>query len=144
MYNVIIVDDENVALTGLKNFIDWESYGFNIVAQCTNGNDAFELCRKLEPELLITDIRMNNGDGLSLISNIRTSDLQTEIIILTGFEDFHVAKTAIEQKVHQILLKPLEMESFTNALLSVRKKIDNLKMNMQIMKTYINYNNSRF
>ena len=144
MYNVIIVDDESVALTGLKNFIDWESYGFNIVAQCTNGNDAFELCRKLEPELLITDIRMNNGDGLSLISNIRTSDLQTEIIILTGFEDFHVAKTAIEQKVHQILLKPLEMESFTNSLLSVRKKIDTLKMNMQIMKTYINYNNSRF
>lgn len=144
MYSVIIVDDENLVLNGLKSYIDWESYGFRIAAQCTNGREAFDLCRKLEPELLITDIRMNNGDGLSLISNIRTSDLQTEIIILTGFEDFHVAKVAIEQNVHQILLKPLEMQSFTDALISVRKIIDTQKMNLQIMKTYINYNNSRF
>jgi DNA-binding response OmpR family regulator len=92
MYNVVIVDDENIVLKGLATFIDWEKYGFTISGQCSSGNQAWDLCRKTEPELVITDIRMNNGDGLSLIDNIRASDLQTEVIILTGFEDFHVAK----------------------------------------------------
>ncbi len=143
MYNVIIVDDENIVLKGLSSFIDWEKYGFKITGQCRSGSQAWDLCRKTEPELVITDIRMNDGDGLTLIDNIRASDLQTEVIILTGFEDFHVAKSAIEHNVHQILLKPLKEEELCSALISVKEKIDRHKSNRKIMKSYINYNNAR-
>ena len=144
MYNVVLVDDESSALEGLVSFVNWEKYGFKIAARCKSGNEAFRVCSKLEPELLITDIRMNDGDGLELINNIRSSDVQTEVIIITGFEDFHVAQTAIEQNVHQILLKPLERETLIKSLESVCKKIDTQKMNAKIMKTYTNYNNSQF
>ena len=89
MYNVVLVDDESSALDGLMDFVNWEEYGFKIAARCKSGNEAFRVCSKLEPELLITDIRMNDGDGLELINNIRSSE--TEVIIITGFEDFHVA-----------------------------------------------------
>lgn len=144
MYNVVIVDDENIVLKGLSDFIDWGKYGFCISGQCSSGRQAWDLCRKTEPELVITDIRMNDGDGLALIDNIRASDLQTEVIILTGFEDFHVAKSAIEHNVHQILLKPLSEEELCSALVSVKDKIDRHKANRKIMKSYINYNNARF
>ncbi len=144
MYSVVLVDDESSVLEGLAGFINWEELGFKIVARCKSGNEAFEVCRRLEPELLITDIRMNDGDGLALINSIRSCDIQTEIIIVTGFEDFHVAQAAIEQNVHQILLKPLEKDEFLKSLENVRKKIDMHKMNSKIMKTYTNYNNSQF
>ena len=134
MYNVVLVDDESSALEGLVSFVNWEKYGFKIAARCKSGNEAFRVCSKLEPELLITDIRMNDGDGLELINNIRSSDVQTEVIIITGFEDFHVAQTAIEQNVHQILLKPLERETLIKSLESVCKKIDTQKMSGDLIE----------
>lgn len=142
MYNLILVDDETIVLNGLIDYIDWESCGFHITDCCKSGDEAWELCRKTEPDLIITDIRMNNGDGLSLINNIRLSDLKTEIIILTGYEDFHVAQSAVENDVLSILLKPLDKNKLYEALEKARTKLQNNASNLNMFKAYANYNNS--
>lgn len=142
MYNVILVDDEKIVLSGLVDFIDWESCGFHIVSCCKDGKEAWDLCRSLEPDLLITDIYMNNGDGLTLIDNIRLSDLKTEIIILTGYEDFHVAQSAVENNVLSILLKPLDKNKLYEALNKAKAKLQSNISNLHMRKAYINYNNS--
>ncbi len=142
MYNVILVDDEKIVLDGLTNFIDWESCGFHITSCCKDGNEAWDLCRSTEPDLLITDICMNGGDGLALINNVRSSDLKTEIIILTGYEDFHVAQSAVENNVLSILLKPLDQNTLYDALEKAKAKLQSNISNLHMRKAYINYNNS--
>ena len=142
MYHIILVDDEPIVLNGLIDYIDWENCGFQITHCCKSGDEAWDLCRKTEPDLIITDIRMNNGDGLSLINNIRRSDLKTEIIILTGYEDFHVAQSAVENDVLSILLKPLDKNKLYEALEKAKTKLKNNASNLNIFKAYANYNNS--
>ena len=63
MYRVLLVDDEPLALEGLKLVVDWEKLGYQIAGTCGNGEEAIALIKELGPDLVITDIRMPVLDG---------------------------------------------------------------------------------
>ena len=67
MYRVIIVDDEPVIRKGLRETIEWDSLGLEVAGAAADGAEALKLCRAIRPEILITDIRMPEMDGLQLI-----------------------------------------------------------------------------
>ena len=67
LYKVLIVDDEPFVREGLKLIINWEQYGFIICGEASDGDEALKLMKELSPDLVITDIKMPEMDGLEFI-----------------------------------------------------------------------------
>ncbi|WP_334076846.1 helix-turn-helix domain-containing protein [Paenibacillus sanfengchensis] len=111
MMNVLLVDDEPLVLDGLRTMIKWEQYGFRVCGEASNGPEAFGLIQRLMPELVLTDIRMPVYGGLELIKRSnRALKRPPKFVVLSGYDDFNYALTAMRQRVAEYLLKPIDEE----------------------------------
>ena len=108
MYRVIVVDDELVIRKGLRETIEWDSLGLEVAGEAADGVEALKLCRAIRPEILITDIRMPEMDGLQLIQEVKKLDFDVKITILSGYSDYDYLKAAIRLGVDNYLLKPID------------------------------------
>ncbi|MDF2613042.1 MAG: putative response regulatory protein [Clostridia bacterium] len=102
---VILVDDEIQAIEYLKELIDWNKYGFEVVAECTDGKRVLESFEKLDPHIIIADISMPGMNGLQLCEKIKEHNPNCQVILLTAYSEFEYAKKAIELGVSNYLLK---------------------------------------
>ncbi|MDH6368352.1 two-component system response regulator YesN [Paenibacillus sp. PastF-3] len=129
MYKLMIVEDEPLIRTGLKHYFAWEELGVHNIIEAENGKEGIATALREKPDLVITDIRMPEMDGLQMIEQIRDLLPDTLFIILTGFNDFQYAQKAIQLgNVHAFLLKPLEYEE---SLLIIQKCINKLQLKRQ-------------
>ena len=110
MYRVIIADDEPVIRRGLRETIEWDALGLEIAGEAADGTEALELIREIRPEILITDIRMPEMDGIQLIREVRELEMNVKITILSGYSDYDYLKAAIRLGVDNYLLKPIDNE----------------------------------
>ncbi|SDX75862.1 response regulator [Paenibacillus sp. CF384] len=124
MYKVIIVDDEAVVRVGLKNTINWNEHGFELIGDYANGREAWEAVEQHKPELVISDISMPFMDGLELAGLISTQFPYIKMIILTGFDEFEYAQQAIRLKVSDFILKPITANEIRSLLDRVKKEMD--------------------
>ncbi|OMF69092.1 response regulator transcription factor [Paenibacillus glucanolyticus] len=121
----ILVDDEVFTRKGLLKLIDWEACGFQIVDEADNGEDALELIERLQPDVVITDIRMPVLDGLELIRRVVTQDIvKPYFIIVSGYDDFNYAQQAVRYGVHDFILKPIDELEFSNALVRLSGRLE--------------------
>ncbi|MHB1392679.1 MAG: response regulator [Clostridia bacterium] len=105
MFKIMIVDDEPAIRKGLTSFIDWESFGCKISAVATDGVDAMEKLEKAEPDIVITDIKMPEMDGIELSKYIYNRHPHIKTIILTAYDDFDYSQSAIKYGVVDFVLK---------------------------------------
>jgi len=110
MYSLLIVDDEEIVRRGLAETLDWESLGFRVSGTAGNGREALEILEDAGADAVLADIRMPRMSGLELAAEIRVKHPDTRVVILSGYDDFEYARTAIEQDVFSYLLKPLREE----------------------------------
>ncbi|OAB44873.1 response regulator [Paenibacillus antarcticus] len=127
MYKVIIVDDEAVVRLGLKNTINWNEHGFELIGDYANGREAWDAVELDRPELVISDISMPFMDGLELAGLISSQFPYIKIIILTGFDEFEYAQQAIRLKVSDFILKPITAQEIRMLLDRVRAEMDEEK-----------------
>jgi two-component system, response regulator YesN len=127
MYKAIIVDDEALVRIGLKNTIQWEGHGFELIGDYANGRDALEAIEQYKPDLVISDISMPFMDGLELAGVIASNFPYTKMIILTGYDDFEYAQQAIRLKVSDFILKPITANEIRKLLDKVRREMDEEK-----------------
>ena len=126
MLSVIIVDDELLVRIGLKKLIDWNKLGMVVVGEAQNGAVAYELYKKEEPDIILTDIKMPIMDGLQLISKLRESDKKTKIIILTCYQEFELVHQAIKLGVSDYILKlKMSANEMESVICKVREEILN-------------------
>ncbi|MHA7583359.1 response regulator transcription factor [Paenibacillus vandeheii] len=108
MINVLIVDDEPFIRQGLQLLIDWESCGFRICGEASNGLQALECIRAVQPDLVIADIKMPEMDGMALAKTLHEQyEDEIKLILLSGFYEFEYAKQAIKHQVKDYMLKPI-------------------------------------
>ncbi|HIZ21460.1 MAG TPA: response regulator [Candidatus Blautia faecigallinarum] len=124
MLKVFLVEDELVIREGLRDKIPWEQYGFQFVGAAADGEMALPQIRKLQPDVLITDIKMPFMDGLSLSRIVSSEFPQMKIVIISGHDDFDYARQAIEVGVDQYLLKPITRMTLRKVLLELKEKIE--------------------
>jgi len=124
LYRIILVDDEEEVRKGIIRKIDWEALGFQVVGDAENGQDALEKIEQLEPDVVMTDIRMPYMDGLTLTSWIRQKYPSVKVLIFSGFDDFEYAQKAIKLNVTEYILKPVNVEELTRILNRVRENLD--------------------
>lgn len=125
MYKVLIVDDELLVRVGLKTTIDWEANGFKVVAEASNGEQAFEQYKKHSPDVIITDIKMPKKDGLWLVEEIRKEDQSSKILVLTCYDEFSYARKALKVGADDYILKSeLEDEELIAIMKAIKGKMD--------------------
>lgn len=124
MFKVFLVEDEIVVREGIRNNISWEQYGFHYSGDAPDGELALPLIRQIQPDLLITDIRMPFMDGLALIELVRKEFPKTKVVIISGYDDFSYAQQAIHLGVEQYLLKPISKSKLVEILIALQKKME--------------------
>lgn len=124
MYTVVVADDEEELRRALVRRVDWESVGFRVVGEAENGVEALELVERLEPDLLLTDVKMPFISGIELARQIREVRPTMQIAFLSGYDDFAYAQQAIQYNIISYLLKPISSAELTEELAIIKLKID--------------------
>lgn len=142
MHTVLIVDDEPVVREGLMYIIDWEKEGFTIIDTASNGAEGLEKIRDLQPDLVLTDVRMPELDGIGMVKEAKKNGYHKEFLILSGYSDFTYAKEAIRLGVSSYLLKPIEEEELIEELRKIGKVIKEKEKHKQTLAFYESYSES--
>lgn len=136
MFKVFLVEDEIVVREGIRKNILWEQYGFQYAGDAPDGELALPLIRQIQPDLLITDIKMPFIDGLQLIELIRRELPRTKIIIISGYDDFSYAQQAIRLGVDQYLLKPITKDKMVEILIALQKKMETERQQQEFLTRF--------
>ncbi|HEX3016958.1 MAG TPA: response regulator [Caproicibacter sp.] len=121
---VIIVDDEIKICQLINHLVDWSSMGMEVVDIVNDGKSAYESICKNHPDIVITDIRIPNYDGLELIRMCKEQFSSVYFIIISGYSEFEFAKSAIKYGVEDYLLKPIKKKELDNALKKIQEKYE--------------------
>lgn len=124
MYRVVLIDDENRIVEGLRRVVRWADYNCQVVGTASDAEEGAALIRKLQPHILFTDIRMPGRDGLSMVAGLRSEYPDMQVTILTGYRDFAFAQEAIRLGITRFLLKPSKMDEIKEALQTMVEQLD--------------------
>lgn len=124
LYRIMLVDDEEEVRKAIIRKMDWEQLGFIMVGDAENGEDALEKIEQMEPDVVMTDIRMPYMDGLTLTARIREKYPSIKILIFSGYDDFEYAKEAIKLNAAEYILKPVNGEELAAILKRIRISLD--------------------
>lgn len=113
--SVMVLDDEEIILDGLCHF-PWKDYGCAVVAKAGDGEKGIALMELHKPDIILSDIKMPEMDGLEFARRAKEIWPEVEIILLTGYDDFEFAKSAIHIGVSEYLLKPVNFKEMHTAV----------------------------
>ncbi|MGM0209213.1 two-component system, response regulator YesN [Enterococcus sp. DIV0421] len=139
MFQILLVDDETTVLNGLKKFINWHYYGFEIKDCASSVAQALYLCESYEYDLIITDIQMPVQNGIELIKIIRNIYPKIKIIVLSSFAEFEYAQESLRLGVIDYIVKPVNFEQINNLLLKLQKLffLEKESINKELSKSII-------
>ncbi|MDY3692540.1 MAG: response regulator [Dysosmobacter sp.] len=122
MLKVILADDEKRICRLLQLIVDWNALGFEIAAVVHNGLDALAAVRELQPDVVITDIRMPECSGLELLRHLREEKRDIDVVIISGYRQFDYAHAALQDGAEDYLLKPIKKAELTAVLQRIRER----------------------
>ncbi|MHA7965830.1 response regulator transcription factor [Paenibacillus sp. CAU 1782] len=124
MHTFIIVDDEPLIRKGLLKKIQSFHTPLTFLGEADNGADALLLIKSTDPDIILTDMRMPEMDGKSLMKHIHEQYPDKKIIVISGYSDFEYMQEAISSKVIGYLLKPFSREEIHRMLQLAINAID--------------------
>ncbi len=132
---LLIVDDEPSIRNGLAQALPFSEMNIKVAGLAGSGNEALDMIRLQTPDIVLTDIKMPNGNGLDLIKSAKKLGLHSRFIIMSGYDDFQFAKTALQYGVEDYLLKPIKKEELIQALLKVRDKAEAERRSVRLLQS---------
>ncbi len=138
-YTVLLADDEEEVIHVIMKKINWEEMGFSVIGYANNGVKALEMVEELQPDVVMTDIKMPYMDGMELSNRIKASYPGTKILLFTGFDEFEYAKEAVHLEVEEYVLKPVNSVELTKIFIQLKIKLDqeiSEKRNVEILEKY--------
>jgi len=120
----MVVDDEYNIRDGLVNAVPWDTIGVQVVAEARDGLEALEQARKFHPDVVVTDISMDEMNGLEFAEVLLRERPRTKIIILSGYGEFSYAQRALQLRVYAYLLKPVTPEELLAQVAEALKTLE--------------------
>ncbi|MEG2669501.1 MAG: response regulator, partial [Oscillospiraceae bacterium] len=136
MYNLLIADDEFQIRTLLSTVVDWKSLGFNIVGLFEDGQDVIDYITTNHVDCILSDIRMINVSGIELAEYLYTNYPKIKLVLLSGYQEFEYAVSALKFNVENYLLKPTKINDLTSIFSLLKAKLDNEINDMSIISCY--------
>lgn len=123
-YSILIVDDEELIRQGIKARLDYLGFEFERVEEADDGISALLVLEDQKIDIVITDMKMTDLDGIEFIKAAKELYPKIEFIILSGYAEFAYAEQAIALGVNAYLLKPISNDQLRDTISSVIKKLD--------------------
>lgn len=124
MYKLLIVDDEPTVRFGLRSYFNWSSYGIEVIGEADDGDVAFEVIEKEQPDIVLTDVRMPKMDGITLSRHIHAGYPRTKIIFVSGHDDADYLKSALKVSAVDYIFKPVNLEELSAVIRRVVSHLD--------------------
>ena len=122
MLKVLIVEDEEMIRKGIVLTVDWAALDCVVVGEAANGVQGLEAARRLEPSLIITDLKMPQMDGIEMLTALRAEGCTAYVIILTAYDKFAYAQSALRLGAVDYLLKPFHDGDLENAVTRIQQR----------------------
>ena len=115
-YKVVIVDDEPWTREVIKTFGDWEGLGLEVAGEASDGEYGLELIRLISPDIILTDVKMPQLNGIDLIGILRKENNNSPVIFISGYDDYSYIRSALKLDAVDYLLKPVKQEELNKQL----------------------------
>ena len=124
MYSLLIADDELIILRGLRKLLNWAELDIEIIGEANDGLEAREMIISLKPDFAILDICMPLCSGVEILKTVYEKKLKTQVIFLSGHEEFTYAREAIKYGALSYLVKPVRKKELLQVIKSAIEKVD--------------------
>ncbi len=135
MFQAILCDDNEIILEGLSRQVNWTDIGIHLAGTASDGNEAWKLIQQSTPDILITDIRMPYLDGLELSKRAKDLNPNLVILIISAYDDFQYARTAMHLNALDYILKPIDITLFNQLLSKAVQHCHQLHRNKRLIIT---------
>lgn len=133
MLGLLIVDDEEDVLEGLSEMIDWAGLGFFVAGKLRDGRDAIDFIGRQNVDVILSDIKMTYASGLDIASYVQAYKPQIKVVLLSGYQEFALAKEAIKYNVSHYLLKPADLDEIAFTFAELGKQIRKEKQERELL-----------
>ena len=134
MYKLMIADDEPLIRRGIKQLIDLSSLQIGEIHEASTGEEALKVFEEFKPEIVLMDINMPKIDGLSVAKKIKSINPDTKIAIITGYNYFDYAQTAIKIGVEDYILKPISKSDVSEIIVKLVSSLQKERKDKEIEK----------
>ncbi|MBB6671314.1 response regulator [Cohnella nanjingensis] len=124
MYKILLVDDEKLELEAIAQYIRWEDMGIVVAGTAKNGREALARMEACKPDIVMTDVRMPIMDGLEFARKARQLNRGVKIVFLSGHDEFHYIKAALNAEAMGYLLKPIDADELAQLMQRVVLKCE--------------------
>lgn len=132
LYQVLIVDDEEIVCRGMAQFVKWEESGFEVAGIATRVDEAMRMLEKQRIDVVFTDIRMPEKSGIDLLKEVQEKYPEIQTVILSGYSNFDYAKDAIRYGAKEYLTKPVNLGEVEELLGRIAQKLNEKYQEKQI------------
>ncbi|GHU64663.1 hypothetical protein AGMMS49983_10870 [Clostridia bacterium] len=119
MYKMMIVDDEEIIRQGMSQIINWSNYGIELCATVSSAEEALRILNDTELSVMITDVRMSGMDGIALIRQALDFQPHLKCIVLSGYGEYELIRSAMRAGAVDYLLKPISREELSESIENV-------------------------
>ena len=124
MLKVLVVEDEEMIRRGIVLAVDWAALDCVVVGEAANGEEALEAVDRYRPSLIITDLKMPKMDGIEMLRRLREGGNQAYVIILTAYDSFAYAQSALRLGAVDFLLKPFHDGELEQAVQTLCRRME--------------------
>ena len=121
MNRVLVVEDEEMIRKGIVLTVDWKALDCEVAGEAANGEEGLAAAERLKPDIIITDLKMPKMDGISMLTELRKRGCTSKVIILTAYNSFSYARSALRLGAVDFLLKPYHDGELEEAILRLRE-----------------------
>ena len=118
---IILVDDEDFFLNYLEFLIQGVSEAYQVVAKASSGLEALAILEIVYPDLIITDIKMPEMDGITMLKCAKERGWRGKSVVVSGYDDFTLVQEALRSDVQDYLLKPVTEEDISKLFRGLKK-----------------------
>lgn len=124
MKTILIVEDEKMIRQGIKAIIQRSGVPVSVIIECGNGVDAWEILQEQKIDVMFTDIRMPQMDGIELVRRIQKLQHMPMVVVVSGYDDFSYAVEMLRNGVREYILKPVEREKIIEVLHRLNQELE--------------------
>ncbi|WP_135553849.1 response regulator [Paenibacillus cymbidii] len=134
MYNMLIVDDEPTVRYGLRYYFEWERFGIRIVGEADDGEPALAEIERSRPDIMLTDVRMLDMDGLTLSRIVRERYPDVKIVFISGHDDAEYLKSALQVNAVDYIFKPVNLQELRAVIERVVAELDAKRSEQRLLQ----------